>query len=236
MKPCVLGHVRLARIPSKADAVWIESVVLHPDLRGKGFGKYLMLHIEKFAREDKGFSNAYLCTIDRQIFYSRCGYSFCDPVCAYSGNIKLPSGLTASNPQLGCETILLKQDSSNARKSKFSSIITTCDDKEKNHSTCLSGNLSSEIKKDCPTTKDDSNCDIKPTATKTKLLEIDDVTDISVLCARLYCRPSFPTKPPEVLKFPLRTLDQKNNSNANKVRKDEICRAVIPKDYMKKKL
>ena len=102
-KPCVLGHVRLARITSKAKAVWIESVVVHPDLRGKGFGKYLMLITEQFASEEKGFIEAYLCTIDRQIFYSRCGYTFCDPVCAYSGNIKLPSGLTASKPLWGGE-------------------------------------------------------------------------------------------------------------------------------------
>ena len=64
--PCVLGHVRLARVTSKPHAVWIESVVIHRDLRGKGFGKYLMLIVEQFAHEVKNFSEAYLCTIDKQ--------------------------------------------------------------------------------------------------------------------------------------------------------------------------
>ena len=66
----VLGHVKLSEIPSKVNAVWVESVVLHPDLRGLGIGKHLMLKTENFCR-DLGYKIAYLCTIDRQVFYSR---------------------------------------------------------------------------------------------------------------------------------------------------------------------
>ena len=83
----VIGHVKLSRIPSRPDAVWIESVVIHPDLRGKGIGKYLMLKTEEFCRDQEGFRTAYLCTIDKQIFYSRCGYRFCEPVTASSGKV-----------------------------------------------------------------------------------------------------------------------------------------------------
>ena len=82
----VLGHVKLSEIPSLSFAVWIESVVIHPDLRGKGLGKYLMLKSEEFCKI-KGFKVAYLCTIDKQIFYSRCGYKFCKPVNASSGTV-----------------------------------------------------------------------------------------------------------------------------------------------------
>ena len=34
--PCVLGHTRLSRIPSDPNAAWIESFIIHPELRGKG--------------------------------------------------------------------------------------------------------------------------------------------------------------------------------------------------------
>ena len=94
---CVLGHVRMTKVPSIPGGVWIESVVIHPDLRGKGFGKYLMLKSEYFAKS-KGFNTAYLCTIDKQAFYSRIGYTFCDPVCSYGGNIRLTTGITAERP------------------------------------------------------------------------------------------------------------------------------------------
>ena len=37
----------MTRIPSDPLAAWIESVVVHPELRGKGVGKYLMLKTEQ---------------------------------------------------------------------------------------------------------------------------------------------------------------------------------------------
>jgi GNAT superfamily N-acetyltransferase len=83
----VIGHVKLSCVPSKPKSVWIESVVIHPDLRGQGIGKYLMLVTEKYCR-DKQFITGYLCTIDKQVFYSRCGYKFCEPVTASSGTVR----------------------------------------------------------------------------------------------------------------------------------------------------
>jgi len=88
----VIGHVKLSEIPSMVFAVWIESVVIHPDLRGKGIGKYLMLKCEEYCKS-KGFKAAYLCTIDKQIFYSRCGYKFCQPVTAASGTVGIRDGM-----------------------------------------------------------------------------------------------------------------------------------------------
>ncbi len=88
----VLGHVKLSEVNSKASAVWIESVVIHPDLRGQGIGKHLMLKTEEFCRA-RGFKVAYLCTIDRQVFYSRCGYQFCHPVTASSGTVSIRQGM-----------------------------------------------------------------------------------------------------------------------------------------------
>ena len=47
----VLGHARVTRIPSNDAAVWIESVVIHQNLRGGGIGRYLMLALEKVCKE-----------------------------------------------------------------------------------------------------------------------------------------------------------------------------------------
>ena len=239
-RPCVLGHVRLARITSKAEAVWIESVVLHPDLRGKGYGKYLMLITEKFARDVKGYSEAYLCTIDRQIFYSRCGYVFCDPVCAYSGNIKLPSGLTASKTQWGSEQTPLKQTSKDVSQPDMSGALLKTEKQGKFDKLCQSNKLNSKpVEEITHSPVQIPNCDTQSTSLnremKEKTIDIDNVTDVSVLCAKLYCRPSFPCNPPTVITGPLRSLEKKNNGKI-KNSSGEICRATIPKDYMKKKL
>jgi len=92
----VVGHARISRIPKNPAAVFIESVVIHPDLRGKGLGKYLMLRCEQYCLGALGFTVAYLTTHDKQVFYSRVGYAFSESVCAYGGSSKLPqvNGIT----------------------------------------------------------------------------------------------------------------------------------------------
>ena len=79
-----------------------------------------------------------------------------------------------------------------------------------------------------------SNCDLTvPSTTDSDELD-NEVADLAVKCAKLFCRPSFQSVPPEYLEKPLRTLTK--NCKSTKVAKDEICRATVPKDYMKKKL
>jgi len=87
----VLGHSRISKIPADNDAVFIESVIVHPFLRGKGIGKYLMLKSEEFVIK-LGYKVAYLTTHDKQIFYSCCGYKFSEAVCAFGGSNKLNLG------------------------------------------------------------------------------------------------------------------------------------------------
>ena len=65
--------------------------------------------------------------------------------------------------------------------------------------------------------------------TKVKAIFLD-----ALKCAKLFCRPSFQSAPPQYLEKPLRSLTK--NCKSTKVAKDEICRATVPKDYMKKKL
>ncbi len=99
--PRVLGHAKVGRVLASSESpggggggsVWIESVVVRRDLRGRGLGKYLMLLTEKMCRKEWGATTAYLCTFDRQEFYSGLGYSFCAPVCAYGGSVAPPARL-----------------------------------------------------------------------------------------------------------------------------------------------
>ena len=227
-----MGHVRLAKIPSKPNAVWIESVVIHPDLRGRGFGKYLMLICEKFAK-DEGFLEAYLCTIDRQIFYSRCGYTFCDPVCAYSGNVKLPSGLTSSKPKLSDKPLSGYTCNDSTSKSNKQHNVTS-------DSKPPASAMRQDTEKDrfCSNENNSNNCDTKMASDLSikngKKLEINDMNDLAIMCAKLFYRPTFRSSQPEILEKPLRSLTK--DVKSIKVAKYEICRATIPKDYMKKKL
>ena len=78
----VLGHSRIAFLPRVDRAVWIESVVVRFDLRGKGYGRVLMNKTEEYARQ-LGFTSAYLSTHDQQGFYYKLGYEFCAPVSVF---------------------------------------------------------------------------------------------------------------------------------------------------------
>ncbi|XP_018017766.1 uncharacterized protein LOC125177531 [Hyalella azteca] len=78
----VIGHIKIKHLACRHRALWIESVVIDKALRGKGFGKILMLETEKYARE-MGFQIAYLSTYDQQGFYSRLGYQECEKVCVF---------------------------------------------------------------------------------------------------------------------------------------------------------
>ncbi|KAF2344858.1 GNAT domain [Trinorchestia longiramus] len=78
----VIGHIKIKQLFSRCRALWIESVVIDKALRGKGYGKILMLETEKYARK-MGFELAYLATYDQQGFYSRLGYEECEKVCVF---------------------------------------------------------------------------------------------------------------------------------------------------------
>ncbi|OQR76711.1 N-acetyltransferase 6-like [Tropilaelaps mercedesae] len=79
-----LGHARLCRILERADACFIESVIVVLERRGQGLGRELMLLVEDYASR-RGFRIAYLTSENKQAFYTRLGYAFCEPVTASSG-------------------------------------------------------------------------------------------------------------------------------------------------------
>ncbi|XP_069824770.1 N-alpha-acetyltransferase 80 [Dendropsophus ebraccatus] len=101
-----LGHARLCRVVGMQDSLFVESVVVSTELRGKGYGRKLMEATERYAR-GKGFRNLYLTTHDKQDFYYHLGYRLSEPVHNMGSlNSLLPAGMiqkmatTKTNPVL----------------------------------------------------------------------------------------------------------------------------------------
>uniref|UniRef100_A0AC34GQW4 N-acetyltransferase domain-containing protein n=1 Tax=Panagrolaimus sp. ES5 TaxID=591445 RepID=A0AC34GQW4_9BILA len=75
----LIGHARICILPLNLKGCWVESVIIHDTLRGKGIGKILMQLIEEKAKE-LGYNEIYLSTEDKEQFYKRCGYFECAPL------------------------------------------------------------------------------------------------------------------------------------------------------------
>ncbi|XP_065307573.1 N-alpha-acetyltransferase 80 [Dermacentor albipictus] len=82
----VVGHAKLCRVLHDDKACFVESVIVIPEERGKGFGKLVMKLTEEYARK-KGFTRCYLSTHDKEQFYAAIGYTICAPVCGISGTM-----------------------------------------------------------------------------------------------------------------------------------------------------
>lgn len=82
----VIGHSKLCRVLHDDKACFVESVIVIPEERGKGYGKLIMKLTEEYARK-KGFARCYLSTHDKERFYDAIGYSACSPICGISGTM-----------------------------------------------------------------------------------------------------------------------------------------------------
>ncbi|XP_025204243.1 N-acetyltransferase 6 [Melanaphis sacchari] len=97
----VIGHAKITPIPSIPDSGFIETVVIDNHHRGQGLGKYLMHKTEEYIKT-LGLNVAYLSTIDKQEFYSKLGYTQCQPISIYGGrlsgfnNLKMVSTIVPS--------------------------------------------------------------------------------------------------------------------------------------------
>ncbi|XP_074597612.1 N-alpha-acetyltransferase 80 [Brevipalpus obovatus] len=67
----VVGHVKLNR--ELGDIIFIESLVIRPEFRNRGLGRYFMDQVEKFL-ETLGFREIRLTTTDKVEFYQKLGY------------------------------------------------------------------------------------------------------------------------------------------------------------------
>lgn len=75
----VVGHVKLSEIKLGGDELMIESMIIHREHRGKGWGKLLMEEAENYAQR-RGKTKMYLSTRGQEGFYSKLGYEVCQPV------------------------------------------------------------------------------------------------------------------------------------------------------------
>lgn len=80
----VVGHAKLTVIYNEENSVFIESVIIHHDYRGRGFGKVLMSKTEEYAA-NLGFKTFVLNT-KLEGFYNKLGYKFSEPVCLFRHN------------------------------------------------------------------------------------------------------------------------------------------------------
>lgn len=89
----VIGHSMLSQVIGIEDACFVESVLVDPQLRGKGLGRWLMEASEDYAAS-LGYRTVYLSTHDKQGFYGHLGYEFCEPISKLDSCTKLlPAGL-----------------------------------------------------------------------------------------------------------------------------------------------
>ncbi|XP_032421403.1 LOW QUALITY PROTEIN: N-alpha-acetyltransferase 80 [Xiphophorus hellerii] len=75
----LLGHARLTRVVGSRQSLFVESVVVSKQERGKGYGRVLMEETELYARR-RGFKRLCLTTHDKQHFYAHLGYVLSTPV------------------------------------------------------------------------------------------------------------------------------------------------------------
>ncbi|XP_068107660.1 N-alpha-acetyltransferase 80 [Hyperolius riggenbachi] len=88
-----VGHVRLCRVIGLTDSLFVESVVVSAEIRGKGYGRKLMEATERYAKK-RGFRHLYLTTHDKQDFYYHLGYRLTEPVQNMGTlSILLPAGM-----------------------------------------------------------------------------------------------------------------------------------------------
>lgn len=86
-----VAHCRLQAACDTADgfSAALTSVVVSPEMRGKGVGRMLLAEAEA-AAASAGFAYMYLWTHDAQGFYAKSGYSECEKV-LYRRNLQPPS-------------------------------------------------------------------------------------------------------------------------------------------------
>ncbi|XP_017578703.2 N-alpha-acetyltransferase 80 [Pygocentrus nattereri] len=74
----LIGQARVSRVLGSR-SLFVESVVVQPQLRGKGYGRALMEGVERYAR-GRGCTRLCLTTHDKQHFYSHMGFVPSQPV------------------------------------------------------------------------------------------------------------------------------------------------------------
>lgn len=88
----VLGFVKLTSEKPFNPVIFVESLVVRKDCRGKGIGRFIMEQVERIGKE-LNFTKIHLTTIEQQGFYCKLGYYNVSPkmnICInHNGNNKI---------------------------------------------------------------------------------------------------------------------------------------------------
>lgn len=79
----LIGHIKLSPIPTVKDCCFAESVVIEKELRGRGFGSFLMKEAEEYCKKNLQLKTIYLSTMEKEQFYKNLGYINCQPISIY---------------------------------------------------------------------------------------------------------------------------------------------------------
>uniref|UniRef100_A0A3P9N7F0 N-alpha-acetyltransferase 80, NatH catalytic subunit n=1 Tax=Poecilia reticulata TaxID=8081 RepID=A0A3P9N7F0_POERE len=93
----LLGHARLTQVVGHGSSLFVESVVVSKQERGKGYGRVLMEETELYAKR-RGFKRLCLTTHDKQHFYAHLGYVLSTPVQSMGTVMALQNPLSSSQP------------------------------------------------------------------------------------------------------------------------------------------
>lgn len=118
-----IGFCKISLIPNVKGACFVESVVIQPEIRGKGLGSLLMKKLEGYILSRK-LHTVYLSTLGQEKFYEKLGYYECEPVSLYSFGLNSNSTahlLRSKNESLEssmCEVSIHKTPSENCCKTE----------------------------------------------------------------------------------------------------------------------
>lgn len=84
----VIGHAKLSKMACTDEACFIESVVIKSELRGQGYGTYLMNKVEEYSKNNLHLKYIYLSTKGQEKFYNKLGYTICEPIQLYGAPVK----------------------------------------------------------------------------------------------------------------------------------------------------
>jgi N-acetylglutamate synthase-like GNAT family acetyltransferase len=84
----VLAHAKLSQIPADSESVFLESVVVSQQQRGKGYGKLIVKETEKYCREFLQLKSIVLSTVGQEMFYAKLGYENCEPISLFGSGSK----------------------------------------------------------------------------------------------------------------------------------------------------
>lgn len=79
----VVGHLRLVPVPADGKACFIESMIIHDEFRGKGFGSFFIHEAEKFCEQVLYLKSIFLSTYDSGEFYMKIGFQITNAICVY---------------------------------------------------------------------------------------------------------------------------------------------------------